>query len=209
MKISTNKRKLELSPSSIYAGLMAWGEQTEATANHLFQHHYDDLMGIARSLRRRKNLSDTLLTSDLVNEAFLRLRTTDHWRNRGHFFACVALAMRHVALDHHRSKNREKRGGGLVPVEYNDALDGLFSESLSEDSLDLHSLITELADRSPQQMRIIDCRFFAGFTTQETADILGINERTVRREWNRARTWLAARLEPELEVPVQLTIVAG
>lgn len=190
-----SKRALAQDSASFYGHSMAWQNDIQDTALHLFSAHHSELVGIARALRKRKQLSDTLLTSDLVSEAFLRLKDTPHWKNDEHFMCSVALAMRHVAVDHARRKSSLKRGSEYAMVELNDELDGApFKDP--EENLDVHSLIDELASEDSRAARIVDCRFFAGYTNAETAWILGVNERTVRREWNKARAWFALRMLP-------------
>ncbi|MGJ8562481.1 MAG: ECF-type sigma factor [Alphaproteobacteria bacterium] len=180
---------------AFYHHSMAWENDIQDTALHLFDVYHAELIGIARALRKRKRLSDTLLTSDLISEAFLRLKDTPHWKNDGHFMCSVALAMRHVSVDHARRKLSLKRGSEYDRVPLNDDVDGR-SLPDPEGNLDIHTLIGELAEEDPRAARIVDCRFFAGYTNKETAGILGINEKTVRREWNKARAWFALRMAP-------------
>ena len=182
-------------PASLHPAI--WPKEIEETADHLFLSYYDELMGIARALRRRKQLSDTLLTSDLVHEAFLRLRKTDHWTSDAHFLSSVALSMRHVSIDHARSKAYQKRGGGIAPIQFNEEKHGGCRPE--DDTLDIHRLLGELAKLNSRQAQIVDCRFFAGFTNEETAKIIGVDERTIRREWTKARNWFALKLADSSE----------
>ena len=174
-----------------------WSKEVEETANDLFLSYYDELVRIARALRRRKQLSDTLLTSDLVHEAFLRLRKTDHWTSDAHFLSSVALSMRHVSIDHARSKAYQKRGGGIAPIQFDEEKHS--GRGPEDDTLDIHRLQGELAEINQRQAQIVDCRFFAGFTNEETAKIIGVDERTVRREWTKARNWFALKLADSSE----------
>ena len=174
-----------------------WPTEVEDASAFLFEEHYDALVEIARSLRRRKAISDTLLTTDLVHEAFLNLKQTGHWESDSHFLASVALSMRNVSIDHYRAKASQKRGGDAVFATMGEDIPSLDSAMSPEIAIDIHSLIEALAQHDPRQARIVDCRFFAGFTNDETADILGIDERTVRREWQKARAFLAVGLRPE------------
>lgn len=174
-----------------------WPVHVEETSSFLFEEHYDALLEIARSLRRRKAISDTLLTSDLVHEAFLNLKETNHWESDSHFLASVALSMRHVSIDHYRAKSSKKRGGDAMFATIGEEVPALDEELSPELSIDIHSLIAALAEHDIRQAQIVDCRFFAGFTNNETANILGVDERTVRREWHKARAFLAVGLRPD------------
>lgn len=174
-----------------------WPDTVEDISAFLFNEHYDALVEIARSLRRRKSISDTLLTSDLVHEAFLNLKQTGHWESDSHFLASVALSMRNVSIDYYRQKAAQKRGGDVVFTTMGDAIASPVGDVSPDLAIDIHSLVEALAQHDTRQAQIVDCRFFAGFTNDETASILGVDERTVRREWQKARAFLAVGLRPE------------
>lgn len=174
---------------------MAWSKDIERTSEALFAKHYDDLVGLARALRRANQVSNTLLTGDLLHEAFLRLRNSVEFEDDQHFKSSVALAMRHVAVDRARSRLAQKRGGGEQRVEMDHALDVAANEDVeAELTLAMHQLMRELEAIEPRQARVVDCRFFAGFSTAETAELICVDETTVRRDWKRAQGWFRDRL---------------
>lgn len=155
---------------------------------------YRDLQRLARGQRRRAGAGGTLNTTALVHEAWARL--VEHegggFADRGHFLAVAAIAMRQLLVDHARHRSREKRGGGADHV----AIDGL-ADRLGRDArhiLDLDLALTRLASHDPRQARVVECRYFAGLTEQETAEALELSLRTVQREWLKARAWLRREL---------------
>jgi RNA polymerase sigma factor (TIGR02999 family) len=153
---------------------------------------YDDLRRLARAQRRRLP-GEMLDTTELVHEAYVRLvdRTPTRWRNRGHFWAVSALAMRQILVDHARRRQRQKRGGG-VPHAVLDVQDAAAHESAR--LLDLDLALQRLAAVSPRLVRVVECRYFAGLSEEETAEALGVSLRTAQRDWLKARAWLRAML---------------
>lgn len=168
------------------------------SADRLFATHYEELFNLARRLLRRGPRSNTLMTGDLLHESFMRLRSGGPWGDDRHFLLSVACAMRHVIIDRARARFSAKRDGSLTVSLDEDAMPGDFQHfSRLEDVLEIARLLSELEAQDPRLVRVIDCRFFAGYSQVETADILGIDERTVRRDWNRARAWLLVRMTPQ------------
>ena len=166
-----------------------------ATAEELAPLLLDDLRRRARRERRRVSAGETLRTTALVNEAFLRLHRGGGWEDERHFLHAAALAMRQALVDHARRRLADKRGGGRV-----DSLDdhpGVEPFWTSDEQLvELDEALRELATLNPRLAQVVECRFFGGYSEPETARILGIAGRTVRRDWVKARAWLFARLEP-------------
>lgn len=180
-------------------GISAAGEgyspEETALAEQLVVENYETLVQIARAKRRRAQLGDTLLTTDLLHESYLKLNGQRLWRSSQHFICAATLAMRHVIVDHARAKLSQKRGQGAVHVSLEDSehLMPEFSER-PEEILAIAELLERLARENPRWVRIIDSRYFGGMTEAETAVVLSLSERTVRRDWRQARAWLAAQL---------------
>jgi RNA polymerase sigma factor (TIGR02999 family) len=151
---------------------------------------YDELRRIAARYMRAEAASHTLQPTALVNEAYMRLvdQREVEWQSRAHFFGVAAQLMRRLLVDHARGRNRQKRGGGLVvvPLEEQDV-------AAPDDGLDLVALddaLERLAELSPQQARVVELRYFAGLSIEETAEVLGVSTMTVKRGWAMARAWL-------------------
>ena len=153
---------------------------------------YEPLRRVAFRQLRREREGHTLDPTALVHEAYLKLLPAGvEWRDRAHFFAVAARAMRQVLVDHARVRAAEKRGGNAVPTTLSgkDFPVGLDFEEL----LALDDALGRLDER---QRRVVEMRFFAGMTEEEIAEVLGLSVRTVQREWVKARAWLYAELYP-------------
>ncbi len=154
---------------------------------------YDQLLGIARGLRRGQARQATLNTTAIVHEAFLRLRHHDGgYQDRGHFFAVAARAMRQLLIDQARRVQRVKRGGGLKPLTLLDS--DLALEHEVDTLLSVHRALERLAALEPRWAKVVECRYFGGLTEDDTALALGVSARTVRRDWIKARAWLTVAL---------------
>lgn len=155
---------------------------------------YEDLRRIARRHLRRGRPGATLDTTGLVHEAYLKLvdQTRATWQDRGHFLAVSARAMRQVVIDHARRHAAEKRGGGERPVTYDDARVGVDEEA--ERLLAVDRALDRLGEKNERLARVVECRFFAGLSEEETSAALGTSLRTVQRDWMRARAWLREEL---------------
>jgi len=155
---------------------------------------YEDLRRLARGQLRRRRRTDSLDTAALVHDAYLRLadQAQISWRDRGHFFAVCALAMRQIVVDRARRRLRFKRGGDQVVVP----LEGEHEPQARgvREVLDVDLALSKLADQDPRLARIVECRYFAGLTEAETAEALGVSVRTAQREWFKARAWLRTEL---------------
>lgn len=161
----------------------------------LISMHYETLKQIARAKRRQHRSGQTLLTTDILHECWLRLRNAGHWNDEAHFMRTAARAMRYVLLDYSRKKLSEKRGDGAPHQSYDDIMDGLpeFRESPAE-IVEIGDLLGKLSTLNPRYVEIVDMRYFGGYTEKETADILGVTDRTIRRDWTVAKSWLAAEM---------------
>ena len=165
-----------------------------ATAEELAPMLLDDLRRRARHERRRVSASETLRTTALVHEAFLRLHRGGTWDDERHFLHAAALAMRQALVDHARRRLSDKRGGGRVDSieEHPGAEPAWISD---EQLVELDEALRELARLNPRLAQVVECRFFGGYSELDTARILDITDRTVRRDWIKARAWLFRRLE--------------
>jgi RNA polymerase sigma factor (TIGR02999 family) len=155
---------------------------------------YERLRGIARRQLRGRRPGETLDTTALVHEVYLQLvdETGVPWQNRAHFFAITARAMRRIVVDHLRHRLAQKRGGGVAAVELTPDLLGERPEV--ERILAVDRALETLAGFNPRLVEVVECRFFAGMTREETAAALAISVRTVERDWTRARAWLRREL---------------
>jgi RNA polymerase sigma factor (TIGR02999 family) len=163
--------------------------------DELFPQLEDELRRIAHRHRRRQAPHDTLSTTAVVNEAYIRMKEAARLapEDRPHFLALAARAMRFVLVDYARRWSRSKRGGTPRPIGLGDD-DPAAPGASAESTLDLDRALTRLSGHSERMARIVECRFFGGMTEAEIAEVLGISERTVRGEWQRARLWLARDL---------------
>jgi RNA polymerase sigma factor (TIGR02999 family) len=155
---------------------------------------YDDLRRAARAQLGRHRPSDSLNTTALVHDAYVRLvdQSRATYRDRGHFFAVCAIAMRQIIVDYARHRGRQKRGGDRVHVPLDEANSPAAREAGRV--LDVDDALQKLATANPRLARVVECRFFAGLNEQETAEALAVSVRTAQREWFKARAWLRAEL---------------
>jgi RNA polymerase sigma factor (TIGR02999 family) len=149
---------------------------------------YDELKHIAHKARARLGGSHTLQTTALVHEAFLRLGPSRGFVDETHFLRAAALAMRHALINYAEARVAEKRGGGGIHLTLSHAID--FAVQTDEGLLALNSAVEQLSLREPRLADIVECRFFAGYSEEDTARVLGMSLRTVQRDWFKARTWL-------------------
>jgi RNA polymerase sigma-70 factor (ECF subfamily) len=177
-------------PNEVTGLLLAWSQGQEEALEKLIPVVYQELRRMARNYMRRERPGHTLETTALVHEAYRRLIDTPHvrWQDRAHFFAVCAQLMRRVLVDHARSKGYLKRGGEirLVPIE--DAV--LVSQNRGKDILAIDEALTALAAVDPRMSQVVELRFFAGLTAEETAEVLQVSPDTVLRDWKLARAWL-------------------
>ena len=178
------------SPQEVTQLLADWGRGDRSAFDKLFPLVHDELRRIARRQMSQERPGHTLQATALVNEAYLKLAGNEgfEWRDRAHFFAVSAQVMRHVLIDHARAHARDKRGGGAVQVSLNDAV--AIDNGRAEQIVALDEALRFLEDVDPQKGRIVELRYFGGLSVEETAEVLKISERTVRREWRRSKAWL-------------------
>jgi RNA polymerase sigma factor (TIGR02999 family) len=176
--------------------LLRWSEGDADALQRLLPLVYDELRRIASNQLRRERADHALVPTALVHELYLRLveqrRTT--WQNRAHFFGLAAKLMRRILVDHARAEHAEKRGGQLTRVSLQDVLDdnppGTQIAEVVDDVLAIDDALKRLAIIDEDQARIVELRFFAGLSVEETAHVLARSPRTVKREWRLAKAWL-------------------
>jgi RNA polymerase sigma factor (TIGR02999 family) len=180
--------------SEITAMLVAARAGDSEALQGVFERVYPELRRLASSRLRAGPGSPTLSPTELVHEVFLRLIGADHLEleHRRHFFACAARAMRLLLIDMARQSSAQKRGGEALQVTFTEGL--AIAATTHGELFDLDRALDQLADVNPRAREVVDLRFFAGLTADETAELLGLSVRTVHREWEKARAFLHARL---------------
>lgn len=181
--------------SSVTQLLHAAAEGQDAAIEQLFSLVYDELRCMARTVRYGR-AGQTLNTTVLVHEAYLKLTPFGgvDWKDRVHFFRVAARAMRQVLINAAHRRVAQKRGGGQWTVTFDDAL--VAAPVPSEQLIALDEALQRLEALDARQATIVEYRFFAGMTVEETAEALGISAPTVKRDWRAARAWLARELNP-------------
>ncbi len=157
---------------------------------------YGELRQVAERQMRRERFDHTLQPTALVHEAYVKLSRLDRikWANRAQFFAIAARVMRRVLVDHATARRAAKRGGGRERVALDEESLALGSKEDAENILSLHDALSGLERLEPRLSRIVECRYFAGLTIEETAEALDVSSATVKRDWAVARAWLHREL---------------
>lgn len=174
--------------------LASWQAGDQKALEALVPLVYNELHRLAHHYLRGERPDHTLQTTALINEAYLRLAEQGPFltQDRGHFVAIAATLMRQILVDYARSHRSAKRGNDLK-VTLHDGLDAVENEDI--DVLALDDALKQLAERDPQESRIVELRFFAGLTVEETAAVLEISPATVKRDWSMARAWLSRQVK--------------
>jgi RNA polymerase sigma factor (TIGR02999 family) len=175
--------------------LVAWGKGDQDARDQLIGEVYDELRRLAHHHLRRERPGHSLQTTALVHDAYLQLvdQRRVQWQNRAHFFGIAAHLIRRILVEYARRRAAGKRGGDAVRVTIDPEMTASQPRDLGVVALD--DALNRLAAIDPQQGRIVELRFFGGLTVEETADVVGISPRTVKREWRMARAWLERELE--------------
>jgi RNA polymerase sigma factor (TIGR02999 family) len=170
--------------------LADWSKGDRRALDELLPLVYEELRHLANAYLRRERDGHTLQSTALVHEAFLRLvnQRDVQWHGRAHFFGIAAQMIRRILVDHARAQRAAKRGAGAVRLELDEAL--AVSEQRDLDLIALDEALERLAMMDERQSRIVELRFFAGLSVDDTADVMGISTATVKREWSSARAWL-------------------
>jgi RNA polymerase sigma factor (TIGR02999 family) len=175
--------------------LIDWSKGDHRALEELIPLVYGELRRLAGAHLRRERPSNTLQGTALAHEAFLRL-VNQHgvsWRNRAHFFGIAAQMIRRILVDHARANRAAKRGAGGVKLEIEEGM--AVSSQKELDLVGLDDALNRLAAMDERQSRIVELRFFAGLSVEETAEVMGISTPTVKREWSSARAWLFRELQ--------------
>jgi RNA polymerase sigma-70 factor (ECF subfamily) len=177
-------------PHEVTQLLQAWGRGDAAALDRLIPLVYDELHRLAHCYLAREWANDTLQTTALVHEAYLRLIDANQveWKNRVHFFAISASLMRRILVEFARSRGSHKRGGDVRKVPLDEA--AILSPEPDENLLALDGALNALAAFEPRKAKVVELRFFGGMTQEETAEALGISSDTVLRDWKSAKLWL-------------------
>jgi RNA polymerase sigma factor (TIGR02999 family) len=159
---------------------------------------YDELRRLARHYLRRERPGQSLQATALVNEAYLRLKRDKRqpWQDRTHFFAIAANSMRQILVERARARHAAKRGGSQIRISLTEAIAA--ESEVSIDLLALDEALTRLSALDPEHARIVELRFFAGLSIEESAEAMSISPATVKRGWNLARAWLKREMKNEV-----------
>lgn len=174
--------------------LARWREGDKEALDELVPQVYSALHRLADHYLRQERTDHTLQPTALVHEAYLRLvddREID-WQNRAHFFGIAAVRMRHILVEHARSRKAIKRGGGDYKVSLTEA--DRRAERRDVNLLALDDALGKLEVLDPQKVRVVELRFFGGMTIEETAEALKVSPATIKREWSMARAWLRTEI---------------
>jgi RNA polymerase sigma-70 factor, ECF subfamily len=173
--------------------LEAAGGGDRQALDRLYEQVYGELRQMAASGMRKERSGHTLQPTALVNEAFMRLNPSGGaWENRRHFFGAAAQAMRRILVDHARQKYAEKRGAGLERITLTDLDVSAPEENL--DVLAVNEALNQLAEEDPRLSEVVNLRFFAGMSIEDTARALDLSPATVKRDWVFARAWLVEHI---------------
>jgi len=179
-----------MSPHDITELLQDWEQGRQSALEKLMPLVMGELRRLAKGQLRRERPGHTLQTTALVNEAYLRIAGQGrvHWENRNQFFAIAAQCMRRILVDYAKARRRHKRGGGARRVELSEAM--AMSPEQSEELLALDDALGRLAAEDERKSKVVELRYFGGYSVEEIADLLSISEATVARDWRMARAWL-------------------
>ena len=174
--------------------LKAWSGGDQAALERLAGHVYDELRLIARRYMRNERAGNTLQATALVNEVYLRLADVKNidWQQRAQFFAIAAQMMRRILVDAARARGTHKRGGGAIKVNVDEA--PVLSPERDSSLVALDEALEAFSKLAPRQARVVELRYFGGLSEEETAEVLKISTRTVRRDWDFAKSWLMREL---------------
>jgi len=180
-------------PSDVSRLLRAWSLGERAAFDELMPLVYEELRRIARRQWRRQRAGQTLDATALIHEAYLRLadQSEVRWQNRAHFFGVAAKAMRHIVVDHARTRRAEKRGGAARRVPL-DAVSVAVERPVDVVALD--DALQDLAALDQRKSQVVELKYFGGLAVREIAQVLQVSEETVARDWRLARTWLLREL---------------
>jgi RNA polymerase sigma factor (TIGR02999 family) len=177
--------------------LRCWSDGDEEALEKLTPVLYKELHRMAHRYMRQERPNHTLQTTALINEAYLRLIDWKNvrWQNRAQFFGVSAQLMRKILVDFARSRNYAKRGAGARVISLEDV--PCVSRDRPREILALDDALQRLADIDPRKSQIVELRFFGGLSLEETAEVLKVSSRTIRRDWDLAKAWISREMSPE------------
>jgi RNA polymerase sigma factor (TIGR02999 family) len=181
-------------PGDVTQLLVQWQGGDRKSLDRLIPLVYKELRLIAQRFLRQEKPGHTLQSTALVHEAYLRLvdQSRTNWQNRAHFFGVAATIIRNILVDHARARQASKRGGAMLTLSLDEAVALPRKRDLELIAVD--DALLSLSSFDPQQSRIVELRFFGGLTIEETSEVLGISESTVKRDWILAKTWIVRTL---------------
>ena len=185
---------MTVSPNGVTQLLVAWSDGDVEARDELMPLVYDELHRLAHRYMNRERPGHTLQTSALVNEAFIRLidQKDVDWQNRAHFFGLAAQMMRRILVDHARSRQYLKRGGDARQVSLDETM--MVSHERVDEVIALDDALKDLAQFDQRKSQIVELRFFAGLSIEETAELLKVSPGTVMRDWTLAKAWLRKQI---------------
>jgi len=188
-------------PTEITTLLKAWGSGDQAALDLLAERVYGELRVMARRHMKNERPDNTLQTTALVNEVYLRLVDTTkvEWHERAQFFAMAAQMMRRILVDAARARRSHKRGGGAGKVNLDET--AILSPAPDRSIVDLDEALTAFSQVAPRQAKVVELRYFGGLTEEEIVAVLNISPRTVRRDWDLAKAWLLRELSHTIRKP--------
>jgi RNA polymerase sigma factor (TIGR02999 family) len=177
-------------PRDVTGLLVRWGNGDQAALEELTPLVYDELRRLARAYLRHERQGHTLESTALVHEAYMRLvdQREVQWQSRNQFFGIAASLIRRILVDHARARLAAKRGGSSVKLSLDEAMAATEKKDL--DLISLNDALKALSETDSQQARIVELRYFAGLTIEETAEVIGISPATVKRDWLVAKAFL-------------------
>src|SRR5262249_19008521 len=188
----------DAAPHEITQQLIAWSNGDTDALDKLIPAVYQELRRMADRYLRSESAGHSLQPTALVHEAYLRLidQSQVEWHNRAHFFGVAAQMMRRILIDHAKTKHRAKRGGGARKISLEETAN--YTREKAAELVALDEALKELSEIDERKSRIVELRYFGGLTVDETAEVLGISDKTVMRDWNLAKAWLYQAMTGEL-----------
>ena len=196
---SPAQKNIRVEPHEITRLLKDWSSGDSAALDELMPMVYSELRAVADRYLRQERQDHTLQPTALVNEAYLRLVDQRHvnWQNRAHFVGVTAQMMRRILVDHAKSHNRVKRGGGAPKVVLDEAM--AVSEERADELVELDEALTALAAFDERKSRVVEMKYFGGLSVEETAEVLQVSVKTVARDWKLAKAWLYTTINENRE----------
>jgi RNA polymerase sigma factor (TIGR02999 family) len=181
--------KMQSSPE-ITQYLQQWRSGDNSALEEMLPFVYNELRIIAKRYRSKENNGHTLQTTEIINEAYMKLinQSETDWQNRNHFFAVASRVMRNLLVDYARAKNYQKRGSGAEKVDLEDV--ALFTTQADSTIIALHEALEKLEKFDERKSKIVELRYFGGLSAEEAGEVLGVAEITIKREWLKAKAWL-------------------